>query len=122
MKSKRFTVDHLSVLGACTEQVDLFRQVFPDGAPITIRSVTTAWQKELDIEWLITSLPAPARKAFEEAMAPASEAYYEARKTAVALVMAVKMAIAIWDEHDIKLPRNGFQTSTCDAEGDKHKA
>lgn len=72
------TADHLTAAGACPEQVALFRQVFPDGAPLTPDALATAREAGLDVGWCVVLLDAPAREAYRRATAPAEEAHYRA--------------------------------------------
>ena len=39
---KRITVEMLKQVDACEEQVELFEQVFPSGAPVSMRSLMKA--------------------------------------------------------------------------------
>ena len=68
--------------GACADQRALFRHTFPDGAPLTVRSVDRAVRAGLDVRWLVRLLPAPARAEYERATAPAWAEYERAPASA----------------------------------------
>ena len=63
----RITLTQLK--GACPEQRALFRRVFPKGAPVDEATALKAVAAGLDVYWLAARLlPAPARKAYDEAV------------------------------------------------------
>lgn len=68
----------LRARGACGEQVALLAQEWPNGAPVTRATLERALVLSLDIWWLSRFLPAPARRAYEEATASVRRAYEEA--------------------------------------------
>ena len=73
----RWTTEDLVRLGACDEQVALFRATFHDGA--TADDVARALAVGLDVEWMVRRVAtAPALRAYEEARVKASRAYDEA--------------------------------------------
>jgi hypothetical protein len=61
------TLRHLH--GACREQRALFRQVFPDGAPVTVKSAEKALEAGLDVFWLWHLLPRPTQIEFNRTTA-----------------------------------------------------
>jgi hypothetical protein len=87
------TADLLEAKGACSDQVRLFRELFPHGAPLTV-AAAVAVADRFDWQWAANNLlsataweaynkaTAPASKAYREATAPAWEAYNKARATA----------------------------------------
>ena len=93
MKPAPITAERLAALGACKQQVNLFRQMFPDGAPLTAETALNVADK-FNWDWAAKGLlppaalkayeeaTAPAGKAYEEATAPAGKAYEEAKATA----------------------------------------
>jgi hypothetical protein len=72
------TVKFLKAHNACPEQVKKFRRAFGDSARITKANCLRAARLHLSVEWLAGFLPAPAQKAYGEALAPAWNAYGEA--------------------------------------------
>ena len=46
---KRITVEMLKQIDACEDQVELFEQVFPKGAPVSMRSLVKAKKAGLDV-------------------------------------------------------------------------
>ena len=46
------TEDNLISLNACMGQIQKFREVFPEGAPLTLRSMSLADEKGLSLFWL----------------------------------------------------------------------
>jgi len=103
---RKITAEMLAEKGACPDQLDRFRERFPDGVdPETVRLEEVY---DLDVRWAVRSLlPAPARKAFVEATAPAREthkegtapawkAYWEARASAVEAYMGARANAAAW--------------------------
>ena len=80
----KITVAFLRKHGACADQVALFAETFPDGAEATAESLLLAARAGLAIDWLARFVPAPARRAYDEARATAWRAYDEARATALA--------------------------------------
>ena len=77
------TVKHLKAKDACPGQVDLFAATFPDGMLLTEENLLTAARAGLNLEWAAFHLlPAPAYRAYDEAIAPAYRDYDEALATA----------------------------------------
>ena len=75
----KITVKQLKDKKACLEQVAIFQKEWPKGAEITLEALQRAVELGLDIEWFaLTFLPAPAREAYEKAIASALEAYKKA--------------------------------------------
>ena len=73
------TADMLKEKDACNYQVTVFEKEWPDGAEVTVEAILRAVELELDIDWFARQfLPAPVRKAYEEALAPVQKAYDEA--------------------------------------------
>jgi hypothetical protein len=73
------TASRLESLGACLDQVVLFRKTFGESAPLTLDNCKIAAGAGLDIDWAAQRLlKATAWKAYEEARAPAWKAYVEA--------------------------------------------
>ena len=78
------TAEWLEAADACEEQVELFRATFGERAELTRSDALRAARAGLDLEWLTGRiLPAPARRAYKEAMATALRAYKEAMATAL---------------------------------------
>ena len=79
MATKRITLSQLRKLKACKDQLDLFKSTFGASAAVTEANLVRAVAAGLNIDWLAgKTLPAPARKAYNEALASAREAYHEA--------------------------------------------
>ena len=74
----------LRKLGACKDQIAVFRVTFGDGdTPITPEMITRAYCAGLDLDWAAEYLlTAPAWKAYKAAMAQAWEAYEAAKAPA----------------------------------------
>ena len=89
MPAKPITYQMLEAKGACQGQVILFKEAFPNGAPLTIEAALSVADK-FDWDWAARKLlsekglkayseaEAPAWKAYEEAEALARKAYEEA--------------------------------------------
>ena len=72
------TTDMLREKNACNYQVTVFEKEWPDGAEITVEAILRAVELELDLDWFARQfLPAPVRKAYNEAMTSAQRAYNE---------------------------------------------
>ena len=72
------TADMLKEKDACNYQVTVFEKEWPDGAEITVEAILRAVELELDLDWFTRQfLPAPVRKAYNEAMTSAQRAYDE---------------------------------------------
>ena len=96
---KRITAQWLVEHDACEKQVALFRETFPRGTAVTPQTLRKAGAAGLEISWLVNRLPAPARKAYDEAITPARKAYDESIAPAQkAYDEAVATALAAaWD-------------------------
>lgn len=73
----KFTVDKLIQARACQEQVDLFRETFPDGAEV---SVDTAVSVAEIFDWDFAAmhfLSIEGTKVYNKAEAPFWETYYK---------------------------------------------
>ena len=82
------TAKQLKAKGACEDQIDLFRSVFPRGCVVTAANIRKAAGAGLSLDWWAKEfLPAAAWRAYQEATAPALRAYREA--TAPALIAAL---------------------------------
>ena len=92
--SRKLTADMLERAGACTDQVETFRRLWPEGGRVTLSRCRRAVEAGLDVDWAATHLlsalalkacedaKAPAWKAYEDAKAPAWKAYEDARAIA----------------------------------------
>jgi len=75
----KITHEYLVGLGASCEQLDTFSEEWPDGAEVTLDNCLRAAELHLNLDWLAEKMfPARAREAFEQARAPALEAYRQA--------------------------------------------
>lgn len=84
VKNAPITVDTLIAKHACKDQVALFREHFPNGAPMTVEGAV-AVANVFSWDWAAKHLlSATARKACEDATATARKAYNEVRATAFA--------------------------------------
>jgi len=90
----------LEARGACADQVEMFRQHWPNGAKPTIPALRKAARLELDLDWFASRfLGVPARAAYEEATAQAWTAYEEATAPAwAAYEEATAQARAAYEE------------------------
>ena len=77
MSKRRITAEMLTQKDACTDQIDRFRERFPDGVdPETVQPEEVIG---LDVWWAVFyMLPAPAWEAYKEAVDAARKAYSEA--------------------------------------------
>ncbi len=74
----KVTVALLRKLGASCQGVEDFKRVFPRGAGITWANCLKAAEAHLDIDWFASHfLTAPAREAYEKAVAPAFWKVYQ---------------------------------------------
>ena len=77
------TAKQLESLGACADQVELFRHLFGARQKVTV-ALCRKYAANFDWNWAAASLLSPpARKAYEEATAPAWKAYEEAMAPAL---------------------------------------
>lgn len=86
---RKLTPEYLVKLGACHDQVVLFRQVFPSGASITKTSLAKAARAGLSWSWLVGTLKGAALAEYQRIEGPAL-AEYERIKGA-ALLTALKL-------------------------------
>jgi len=78
---RRITADLLAAKGACPDQLDKFRERWPDG--LDVETVMPGEVAGLSVGWAVRALlPAPAWEAWKEAEAAAWKAYAEATTTA----------------------------------------
>jgi hypothetical protein len=79
---KRLTMITIATLRAhraCAEQVQLFAERFPDGAPMTVEAAVSV-AADFDWDWAAQHLLTPAnQRTYDEAHAPIWRAYEEAR-------------------------------------------
>ena len=76
------TYEMLRAKGACDQQADKFRALFPAGVVLT-EALCVAHASDFDFGWAATNLlSATAREAYEQACATAREVYKQARATA----------------------------------------
>ena len=66
--------------GACEEQRRKFRELFPDGAPVTVRAAMRAHRAGLDVLWCVGLLPAPLDEQYLAARKPLYDQYWAACK------------------------------------------
>ena len=78
-ESPRITLEMLK--GACREQRAIFRKEWPKGVDVTLENVRRAQEIGLSLEWGKRWFTPEARKAYDEAIAPARKAYHEAIAT-----------------------------------------
>ena len=67
---------------ACDAEVSIVEREWPGGAGCFAATARKAVRLGLDVGWLAQFLPATARAAYDEAVAPAEAAYQEATATA----------------------------------------
>ena len=96
---KTVSLRKLKLLGACTQQVELFRQLFGDRCTVSV-DLCVAHAAQFDWSWAAQKLlSALANKAWGEAIAPANKAWGEAYATACkARDEAVAVANKAYDE------------------------
>jgi len=86
----KITAKELETLGACANQVALFRQHFGEEVEIT-EARCVKYAPEFNWRWIAARwLSAPAQRAYDEAMAPALRAYWEASARAFARAAAAE--------------------------------
>ena len=72
MATKRITLDQLRKLEACEDQLEVFEATFGTSAAVTEVNLHRAVAAGLNIHWLAgKTLPAPALKAYNEAIVSA---------------------------------------------------
>ena len=75
---KTLSLRKLKLLGACTQQVELFHRLFGDRCIVSVE-LCAAHAAQFDWSWAAQKLlSATAREAYDEAVATACKAYYEA--------------------------------------------
>ena len=80
---KRITVELLQEKGACSNQVAVFKKLWPRGIVPSLKAIRQAQKAELDLDWVARNLLSePALKAYLEATAAACKAYNEATAAA----------------------------------------
>ena len=76
LRLKRVTRKWLDRHCACPEEVRVFCREWPDGAEISQANLVRAHELGLDLAWFLEQvLSAPARRAYNEAIAPARRAF-----------------------------------------------
>ena len=76
---RKITVALLQEHCACSEQVAVFKKLWPKGVVPSLKAIRKASEAGLDLRWAAMHLLSPeARKAYNEAVAPAQKAYDEA--------------------------------------------
>ena len=64
------TLNLLMSLGACVTQVELFAEIFPNGAPLTEETARLVIKtKDFEVFWLMQRVPARVRPIWDEARA-----------------------------------------------------
>ena len=97
MSNSVVTAEMLRQRGACAAQVAVFRAAWPRGICPSLAACEKAARLGLNLDWFADHcLPAPARQAYEAAMATAWQAYEAAKATALWRVIR---------EHGINWPK-----------------
>jgi hypothetical protein len=92
------TYDTLRTAGACQEQRELFRQLFPKGTEVT-EELCVRHAQDFDWEWAAENLLDDAtRKVYNDAEAPAWKAYEDA--VGAALKAYDDTAASAWKVYD----------------------
>ena len=95
---KRITVEMLKQVDACEEQLELFEQVFPSGAPVSMRSLMKAKREGLDVFFAERLLEGQAWAEYEKV---AGQAWAEFEKvTEQAWAEFGKVTERAWDEYE----------------------
>ncbi|KKL72792.1 hypothetical protein LCGC14_2081420 [marine sediment metagenome] len=72
---KNITAAMLRAKDACPDQIAVFKTEWPNGVRPTLKSIKRAAELGLDLGWFAAAfLGAPAREAYDKAMAPARKA------------------------------------------------
>jgi preprotein translocase subunit Sss1 len=95
---KRITVEMLKTRKACSDQVELFERVFPQGAPVSMRSFAKARKAGLDTRWTAHLLGGPALVEYKKVRDPAWAEYKKVRDPAWAEYE--KARDAAWAEYE----------------------
>ena len=80
---KRITVELLESLDACTDQVETFKELFPKGAPVSMRSFNRARKAGLDVFFLERALSGPALAEYQKVKDAAWAEYEKVRGPAL---------------------------------------
>lgn len=99
IKPGQVSIETLEKLGACKEQVELFRRTFPDGADFTEPNILQAVAAGLNVDWFGKRVVAPEPwRAYEDATTAAWNAHErEKRPTRVVYDKEVTAALlAVW--------------------------
>ena len=81
MSERRITAEMLAQKDADCDEIDEFRERFPDG--VDLETVQPKEVVGLNVQWVVRSmLPHPAWKTYKEARDTAWDAYWEAMATA----------------------------------------
>jgi hypothetical protein len=74
------TYKMLKAKGACESQASLFKELFPNGAPLSVETAVSVADK-FDWDWAaINLLTQEGKGAYQEAVAPLCKAYQEAKE------------------------------------------
>lgn len=95
---KRITADWLISHEACTHQVEIFREEWPDGAEVNLTNALRAVERGLAIQWLAKTLPPSERKAYKEAITPELNAYNEAARNDYDEASRIGLALKVYAE------------------------
>ena len=87
---KRITVELLKAHGACSEEIEQFQELFPKGAPVSMRSFNKAREAGLDVFWTEILLAGPARAEYLKVKGPAQAEYEKVTEQAWAEYLKVK--------------------------------
>ncbi len=85
---KKITVEMLREHGGHCNQVEVFEEIFPDGAPVTMRSLKKARDARLNIVWSKCLLSDPALEKYKKAQGRAWKKYQKVQGRA--LIKALK--------------------------------
>ena len=72
---KRITVELLKAHGAYPEEVEQFQELFPKGAPVSMRSFNKAQKAGLNVFWAEALLTGPALAEYEKVRGQAWSEY-----------------------------------------------
>lgn len=77
--ARKITVDLLESVGACDEQIDAFKEHFPDGTEVTVELAVSV-ANVFDWEWAAHAmLIGEGHKAFRDACALAHKTWYQSK-------------------------------------------
>ena len=95
----KITVEMLEEKRACSDQVKIFKELFPDGAIVNINNVGLAIENYLDINWAAYALfTVPALEEYEKVTVPAREEYKKV--TTPALEEYIKVTTPAWEGYE----------------------